>query len=123
MTVLGPGNGSQCGKCRVDTANGLMVSNTLPLTSALLQDISEGLLTGLEPVDVVPHLRPNLKWNVTLFTSAQRAVAGAPDFRISVASTRVTIGADKLPIHSGEYEVHPELTHGKPAVMCPGEDA
>jgi len=98
-----------------------MVSGTVPLTSALLQDIVGGELASLEPAAVVPHLRENLKWKVKLFTGEERAPEDVPELRVSVASTVVTIGADGLPIYSGQYTVHPEATDGKPAGLRPGE--
>jgi len=98
-----------------------MVSGTVPLTSALLQDITNGELASLNAADVVPHLKKDLKWKVRLFTGEERPVTEIPELRVSVASTKVTIGPDALPIYSGEYTVHPEVTDGKPAGQRQGE--
>ncbi|KAK3393358.1 common central domain of tyrosinase-domain-containing protein [Podospora didyma] len=124
VSVLGRAPETQCGKCRHDTANGLMVSGTVPLTSALLQDIvNEGVLASLKPEDVVPHLRENLKWKVTLFTGEEKSLEEVPELKVSVASTEVTIGEDGLPQYSGVYTVYPEITEGKPAGLQRGEHA
>ncbi|KAK4116618.1 Monophenol monooxygenase [Canariomyces notabilis] len=113
---------TQCAKCRVDAAEELMVSGTVPLTSALLQDITEGEVASLKPDDVVPHLRAKLAWKVALFDGEERDVLSVPGLKVSVASTEVTIGEeDGLPVYSGEYTVYPEITEGKPAGLAAGE--
>jgi tyrosinase len=112
---------TQCDKCQGDAASELMVSGTVPLTSALLQDIVEGELASLDAAEVVPHLKAKLAWKVTLFDGEERAVAEVPGLKVSVASTRVTIGEDGLPDYSGEYTVWPEVTEGKPAGLNAGE--
>jgi tyrosinase len=111
----------QCGKCHTDAAEELMVSGTVPLTSALLQDIVEGEVASLKPEDVVPHLKEKLAWRVALFDGEERAVEGVPGLKVSVASTEVVIGEDGLPDYSGVYRVWPEITEGKPAGVGQGE--
>jgi tyrosinase len=123
VSVLGRSPETQCGKCKTDNANGLIVSGTVPLTSALLQDIVGGRVHSLNAADVVPYLRDNLKWKVTLFTGEERNVTEVPDLKVSVASTEVTIGPDGLPHYSGHYVLHPDITHGKAAGLEPGEHA
>ncbi len=112
---------THCDKCRDDAASELMVSGTVPLTSALLQDIAEGEVSSLEPAQVVEHLKKNLAWKVTLFNGDERDVTEVPGLKVSVASTKVTIGNDGLPRYSGEYTVWPEITDGKPAGLRVGE--
>ena len=124
VSVLGRSPETQCAKCQADTAEGLMVSGTVPLTSALLQDIVAGEMpSSLDPDVVIPHLRDNLKWKVTMFfTGEEWPVEQVPELRVSVASTVVRIGSeDGLPVYSGEYTVHPEATDGKPAGLRAGE--
>lgn len=123
VSVLGrSAETTRCAKCRDDAAGALMVSGTVPLTSALLQDIAEGELASLQPEDVVPHLRAQLRWKVTMFDGEERDVEAVPGLRVSVTSTEVTIGEeDGLPIYSGEYTVHPEATEGKPAGLRAGD--
>ena len=112
---------TQCDKCRSDAAGELMVSGTVPLTSALLQDIVEGEVASLDAAVVVPHLKEKLKWKVTLFNGEERNAAEVPGLKVSVASTKVTIGEDGLPHYSHEYTVWPEVTDGKPAGLGAGE--
>lgn len=123
-TETGTAN-TQCAKCRADAADELMVSGTVPLTSALLQDILEdddSPLASLRPDEVVPYLRENLAWKVTLFDGQERDAAAVPGLKVSVASTEVTIGEeDGLPDYSDEYTIHPEATEGKPAGLSVGE--
>ncbi|KXX72895.1 Tyrosinase [Madurella mycetomatis] len=119
------GETTQCAKCHVDAADELMVSGTVPLTSALLQDIMEDEdsgLTSLRPEEVVPYLREKLTWKVTLFDGEERDVAAVPGLKVSVASTEVTIDEeDGLPDYSDEYTIHAEVTEGKPAGLRAGE--
>ncbi|KAK4098585.1 Monophenol monooxygenase [Parathielavia hyrcaniae] len=110
-----------CAKCVGDAAGELMVSGTVPLTSALLQDVVEGEVAGLDAEHVVPHLREKLAWKVSMFDGEARDVLEVPGLRVSVASTRVTIGDDGLPDYSGEYTVWAEITDGKPAGLRQGE--
>jgi len=121
VSVLGRAPETQCGKCRADNAEGLMVSGTVPLTSALLQDIVGGELASLEPADVVPHLQKHLRWKVKLFTGEEKRPEEIPELKVSVVSTVVEIGADGLPIYGDDYEVHPEATQGKPCGLSPGD--
>ncbi|EGZ76806.1 tyrosinase precursor [Neurospora tetrasperma FGSC 2509] len=114
VSVLGRSAETQCGKCRKDNANGLIVSGTVPLTSALLQDIVGGELQSLKPEDVIPHLRANLKWKVALFNGDEYNLEEVPDLKVSVASTEVTIDEEGLPHYSRQYTVYPEITEGKP---------
>ena len=122
VSVLGRSRETQCAKCRIDTASGLMVSGTVPLTSALLQDIIGGEVASLQPEDVVPYLTKNLRWKTRLLESGdEKECEQVPGLKVSVASTEVTIGEDGLPEYSGQYVVYPEITDGKPGGLCAGE--
>lgn len=115
---------TKCAKCITDAADELMISGTVPLTSALLQDIvNENTgLHSLQPEEVVPYLKKELKWKVTMFeTGAEKDCGEVPGLRVSVTSTEVTIGEDGLPDYSGVYTVYPEITDGKPGGMRDGE--
>jgi hypothetical protein len=46
-----------------------MVTGIVPLTSALIEDVREGMLHSLQPADVVPYLREKLHWRVTLVSA------------------------------------------------------
>ncbi|KAK0671041.1 hypothetical protein QBC41DRAFT_335569 [Cercophora samala] len=115
---------TKCAKCVTDAADELMISGTVPLTSALLQDIvNENTgLQSLQPEEVVPYLKKELKWKVTMFeTGEEKNCAEVPGLKVSVTSTEVTIGEDGLPDYSGQYVVYPEITDGKPGGLRDGE--
>ena len=65
-TILGRPSNTRCGKCKDDRKAGLMVTGIVPLTAALIEDVREGLISSLNPEDVVPYLAKNLHWRVTL---------------------------------------------------------
>ncbi len=114
VSVLGRSTGTQCAKCQDDRVAGLDVSGTVPLTSALLQDIAEGRLRSLDQADVVPHLRDNLKVRAALFTGQEAAVESVPGLKVAVCSTQAEIGPDGVPEYSGVYSHHPEVTESLP---------
>ncbi|KAF2194899.1 Di-copper centre-containing protein [Zopfia rhizophila CBS 207.26] len=121
FTVLGRGGDTQCSKCQQDQAEELVVTGTVPLTSALLQDIVEGQLASLKPEDVEPYLVKNLHWRVTVFDGSEKPRDEVPGLKVSVVSTNVRIGDDGIPIYSGEYQAHPNITDGRPAGLA-GDD-
>jgi len=114
VTVLTPGSTIGCAKCQEDAAGGLKITGMVNLTSALLQDIVAGQLRSLEPDQVVPHLRDNMKCRVTLFNGDEKPLDQVPGLKIHVCSTEVTIGSDGQPHYSGQYAVYPEITAGLP---------
>jgi tyrosinase len=122
VSVLGrDASTTQCGRCVGDAADELMVSGTVPLTSALLQDIVEGDVADLSEENVVPYLKERLAWRVTLFDGQEVDVANVPGLKVSVASTTVTIGEDGLPDYDGQYKVWPEVTAGITGGVGAGE--
>jgi tyrosinase len=122
VTVLGRSTTTGCAKCRDDAAQRLCVTGSVPLTSALLQDIVAGRLQDLSRDSVVPYLKQELKWRVTLFDGEEKPVAEVPGLRVSVVATNVRIGVDGLPNYSGEYEEFFEITAGQPGGAAQGDD-
>jgi tyrosinase len=124
FTVLGRAGTTQCEKCQSDSADDLVVTGTVPLTSALLQDIveSSSSLRSLEPSEVVPYLERNLHWRVTVFDGTERPREEVPGLKVAVVSTKVRIGDDGVPVYSGEYDAHPEITDGRPAGLGAGDE-
>ena len=118
VTVLGRSPKTRCEKCQDDMANDLIVTGTVSLTSALIQDCVGGELHSLEQADVVPHLKRNLQWRVTLFDGIEHPVDQVPGLQVSVCSTKVTIGGDGLPVYSHEYTTHEDITHGRPGGLA-----
>jgi tyrosinase len=123
VTVLGRSPNSQCSKCETDRSADLVVTGTVPLTSALLQDIVAGRLASLNPADVEPYLQKNLHWRVTQFDGTEVPRDQVPGLKVSVCSTEVTIAEDSTPVYSGHYTVHPSITDGRPAGLGEGENA
>ncbi|KAH7128377.1 tyrosinase precursor [Dendryphion nanum] len=122
FTVLGRGGDTQCEKCHQDQDTNLVVTGTVPLTSALLQDIVEGQLASLNPEDVGPYLEKHLHWRVTLFDGSEQPRDQVPGLKVSIVSTSVRIGDDGLPVYSGQYEDHPNITDGRPAGLGATDD-
>lgn len=122
VTILGRSPSTRCAKCQRDRDASLTVTGTVPLTSALLQDIAAHRLSSLEPAEVVPYLRANLKWKVTLFNGDEQPLDEVPGLKVSVVSTKVKIGEDGIPIYSGEYVTHSEITDGMTAGLQNGEE-
>ena len=93
----------------------LIVSGTIPLTRALLQDILEdsGKLENLTPEKVVPYLKENLDWRVTLFDGEEKDITEIPELEVSVASTRVRLGDDGVPVYEGSWRVEGDVTRGR----------
>lgn len=114
VTMLGRSPESECGRCHHDKARNLMATGSVPLTSALLQDIHAGKLRSLEPDDVVPYLAQHLHWRVTIFSGHEKTVSEVPGLKVSVASVKVTVGEDGLPSYSREFVTRPQATAGKP---------
>jgi tyrosinase len=112
VSILGQSE-IHCSKCRSDKDNALVVSGTVPLTTALLAHVVAGRLASLEPADVVPYLRENLAWRVSVFSGEEKDAAQVPGLSVGVCSTQVAIGPDGMPSYSGVYVLHPEATTGR----------
>jgi len=123
VTMLGRSPNTKCDRCRDDLQSGLIASGTVPLTSAILQDIHAKKLRSLEPEDVVPYLAKNLHWRVTLFDGHEKSVTEVPGLKVSVASVGVTVGEDGIPTYEKDYETHVEATTGKPAGLNSEDEA
>jgi tyrosinase len=121
FTVFGRDAATSCSKCQQDRSDDLIVTGTVPLTSALLQDIVEGRLASLEPSDVEPYLERHLHWRVTMFDGSEVRREDVPGLKVGVVSTQVRIGEDGVPVYSGVYEQYPGVTDGRPAGLRAGD--
>jgi tyrosinase len=121
FTVLGNQVDSNCGKCVNDANDSLVVTGTVPLTSALLQDIKNDKLASLDRTDVEAYLERNLHWRVVAFDGSQIDRATVPGLKVSVCSTNVDVGDDSVPIYSGQYTLHTGVTDGRPAGHSGGD--
>ncbi|RDI85950.1 hypothetical protein Vi05172_g3981 [Venturia inaequalis] len=114
FTVLGRAPDTPCTKCLNDAADRLVVTGTVPLTSALLQDIVAGSLSGLSTEEVVPHLVRNLHWRIVGFDGVEIAREGVPGLKVAVCSTVVGVGEGGGPVYDGEWVTHREVSDGRP---------
>lgn len=116
-TILGSdADDTGCGKCKDDASRRLKVTSMVPLTEALVDAIEAGRLGSLDEDDVVPYLKQNLHWRVTLGGGVEKSRAEVPSLKVSVVSTEVSLpGPDAPPRYSGDYKLHPAVTRGRPA--------
>ncbi|KAF2259352.1 Di-copper centre-containing protein [Lojkania enalia] len=122
FTVLGRGANTPCAKCQNDMEDELVVTGTVPLTSALLQDIVEGRLAGLNKADVEPYLKRHLHWRVTGWDGEEVGRDSVPGLKVGVVSTEVSIGEDGVPVYSEVYETLEGVTDGRAAGLGAGEE-
>jgi tyrosinase len=115
FVVLGKPQGTECGKCRKDKEREVMITGTIPLTSALLKEYNAGNLGGMDKENVLPWLTKNLHWRITLADGTEKAREEVPGLKVSVVTTEVRLPPGGFPQFSGVYEVHPEVTQGRPA--------
>lgn len=92
-----------------------MVTGTVPLTGALLQDIVAGSLGGLSVGELVPYLVQNLHWRILGFEGGE-----VPGLKIAVCSTEVGVGDGDVPVYDGEWVTYREVSDGRPGGLGNG---
>jgi tyrosinase len=55
-----------CARCQTAAAEGVLVSGTIPLTTALAQRLGQDKITNLTPEEVNPYLQKELHWRIRL---------------------------------------------------------
>jgi tyrosinase len=110
-----------CAKCKKDSDANLMITGTVPLTAALLKEYNAGNLGGMGKENVLPYLKENLHWRVTLADGSEKDRGEVAGLKVMVVSTEVALPVGGFPRFSGVYEVHPEVTEGRPAGQNAGE--
>jgi tyrosinase len=115
FTVLGRKSDTPCSKCADDMLDDLVVTGTVPLTAALLQDIVDGQVPSLDEADVEPYLVKNLHWRVTVFDGSEWPRDQVPGLKVGVCSTRVTVGEADVPVYGDQWRMHEGITDGRPA--------
>ena len=115
FVALGDSADTGCSKCQRDRENDLMVTGQVPLTIALAERVQSGEFAGLGEGDVVPYLRENLHWRVSLCDGTEVPLGEMPDLKVMVISNEVTLpeAADQLPVYAEHVRVHPEVTSGR----------
>ncbi|KAK2629543.1 hypothetical protein QTJ16_000363 [Diplocarpon rosae] len=109
-------NETSCGKCKTDAERQCVVTGTVPLTSQIVSEVKRGNCPSMDKADVISYLKEALHWRVCLADGTEKPREDIPGLTVSVVSTEVTIPADgSRPVYSGIYELHPEVTAGRPA--------
>lgn len=93
----------------------MIVTGTVPLTTAILKQVKEGNIGSLDKENVLPWLTRNLHWRVTLADGTDKRREEVEGLKVSVVTTEVSLSATGLPQYSGVYEIHSEVTDGRPA--------
>lgn len=98
---------SPCNNCGPDQ----MVSGTIPLTHAIMNQIAAGNLNSLDPEDVDSYLAQNLKYRVTLPDNTAVSNADVPSLKISIVSVDVQtpVSPAELPVW-GEIRGHMDVS-------------
>lgn len=121
--------GTHCVFAKLSTSGSIaadphqIVTGTIPLTSALLDDIEEGQLKSLKDEDVEPYLMENLKYRITLLDNTEVSNKSVPSLKIEVVSSVVTMGMGdhELPTW-GEMVRHFEMGAGGVSVSGSGSE-
>jgi tyrosinase len=79
------------------------------------QEVKKGHCGSLDKANVLPYLKDNLHWRVTLADGTEKDREEVPGLVVSVVSTEVALPVGQRPRYSGVYTVHPEITAGRPA--------
>lgn len=97
----------------VTEADDIYVSATIPLTSALLDNIASGLLRSLNPADVTDFLSKNFQYRLTTMNDAAVGNDKVPSLTISIVGAPVQLPAneDELPIW-GNATSYVDITTG-----------
>lgn len=97
----------------------MSVTGTVNLTAGLLKEYKRGNLGSLDKENVLPWLRDNLHWRVTLADGTEKDRNEVPGLQVGVVTTKVDLPVGRPPRFSGVYEVHTEVTEGRPAGLSP----
>ena len=103
-----------CGKCKTDAASEVIITGTVPLTAGLINEWKKGNLGEIDKENVLPYLKENLHWRVTLADGTDKRREEVQGLSVSVVSTEVEVEQGRQR-YSGVYQIHPEVTAGRPA--------
>ncbi|KAF8243965.1 Di-copper centre-containing protein [Wilcoxina mikolae CBS 423.85] len=104
-----------CENCKKNAENNLMVTGSVPLTSALLERINE--LGSLEIDAVEPYLKKNLHWRIhrmnVVHDNIDRTTAEGVEFTVTSAIVEHPTTPQGLPVYR-DWNPIPGITAGKP---------
>lgn len=86
-----------------------------------MKQYEAGNIGSLTKENVLPWLTKNLHWRVTLADGTDKRREEVEGLKVSVVTTEVGLSASGFPQYSGVYEVHPEVTDGRPGGYCDGD--
>lgn len=91
-----------------------MVTATIPLTSALMDNISKGKLASLDPSDVEGFLSNNLQYRMALMDDTEVSNGDVPSLKISIVSAEVTLpqSVSEMPVW-GNMIGHMDVSTGR----------
>lgn len=121
-TAPGSDDETKCGKCKDDAEKNTIITGTVPLTAQIIGEVKKGHCGSLEKSNVLPYLKDNLHWRVTLADGTEKNRDEVPGLVVSVVSTEVALPEGNRPKYSGVYMVHPEVTAGRPAGLGAGAE-
>ncbi|KAL8792906.1 MAG: hypothetical protein Q9195_004483 [Heterodermia aff. obscurata] len=103
-----------CDNCGQQAEQGLLVSDTKPISPILLDYVGNGALRSLYPEDVVPFLRSNLHWRAVGIAETQPALSEeVPGLEVAVsASVAWLYPENPVPEFVG-VQAYPEVTAGR----------
>jgi tyrosinase len=100
------------------------VAGVVPLNDVLQYLVGLGRLTDLSVASVMALLKGHLMWRVRLSDGSNVPVEQVPDLKVSVASVGMVVSDrhDEFPTYNGQWDVHTDVTEGKPGGLCSYED-
>ena len=98
-----------CPNCAEQATEKVLVRNTVPFTSQLLDYVSIGQLNSMEPDDVLKFLKGRLRWRVVKADGQSIDPRTIPSLAISVSAKRTVLDEHMLPTGQVEYHEYPEL--------------
>lgn len=98
-----------CLNCASQAAEKLIVRNTVPFTSQLLDYVATEQLRSMEPADVLDFLEGRLRWRIVKADGDRVDPRTIPSLEISVSAKRTVLDAQGMPTDQVEYHEYPEL--------------
>ena len=98
-----------CPNCASQAAEKLLVRNTVPFTSQLLDYVATEQLRSMESADVLDFLKGRLRWRIVKADGDRVDPRTIPSLEISVSAKRTVLDAQGMPTDQVEYHEYPEL--------------
>jgi len=113
---------TECENCKTNADKNLIVTGSIPLTSALLERLDE--VGSLDPDHVVPYLTKNLHWRIHHSTGQHENIDRNTVSNVNFSVTSVLVdhpdAPDALPIYH-DWNPLPTITAGRPTGATPDD--